>query len=116
MIAPDKSSEREHRVRTDQPRPGGRKIEGLNLGALVRWAYDDSTISKWYGLGFVWFLIRFALMLLLLIPDLLLTLVYLLAGGAFLFFGSTGQNVVYGLAALLTLLVVTGIVAFVRYG
>jgi hypothetical protein len=46
---------------------------------LTRWAYDDSTIDKWCGLGFVWFLLRLALTLVLLLVDLVLSSIFLAA-------------------------------------
>jgi hypothetical protein len=75
--------------------------------SLTKWAYDDSTISKWYGVGFVWFLLRLALAVFLLIfVDLPLTVVFVTAGTAYVLFGVTGRNVIYGLAALVLLLFV----------
>lgn len=70
---------------------------------LTRWAYDDSTIDRWYGLGFVWFLVRLALAIVLMFVDIVLTFVFLVAGAAYLLFGTTGRNVVYGLSVLTTL-------------
>jgi hypothetical protein len=69
--------------------------------ALSRWAYDDSTISKWYGIGFVWFLLRLFIALILGVVDLLLTLVFLVAQAAYMSAGSTGRNIVWGLSVLL---------------
>jgi hypothetical protein len=74
--------------------------------ALFEWAYDDSTMSKWFGIGFLWFLLRLTLALLLLIPDLLLTGFVLIAGAAFIFIGTAARNIVYGLGALLLLILV----------
>jgi len=83
--------------------------------ALSSWAYDDSTVTKWYGLGFAWFLLRLLLALILLIPDVLITIVVVLAGIADTFFGATVRNIIYGLAALIALLflipVIFGIVS-----
>ncbi|WP_141703867.1 hypothetical protein [Planobispora rosea] len=73
--------------------------------ALSRWAYDDSTISSWFGLGFLWFLIRLVVALILGLVDLVLTVACVVAAIAFVLFGTTGQNIVYGLEALLVLLV-----------
>ncbi|MFG1756312.1 hypothetical protein [Micromonospora echinofusca] len=75
---------------------------------LTRWAYDDSTIDKWYGLGFIWFLIRLALALVLLIVDLVLSSIFLVAQIAYLIFGATGRNVVWGVAILLGIMIVAG--------
>ncbi|SCF19049.1 hypothetical protein GA0070561_4119 [Micromonospora saelicesensis] len=73
---------------------------------FTRWAYDDSTIDKWCGLGFVWFLLRLALTLVLLLLDLVLSSIFLLAQIAYLIFGSTGRNVVWGIAILLAVVAV----------
>jgi len=67
---------------------------------LTRWAYDDSTIDRWWGVGFVWFLLRLALALVLLIVDLVLSAVFLVAQIAYFFFGPTGRNVVWGVGIL----------------
>lgn len=71
--------------------------------ALTRWAYDDSTIEKWYGIGFIWFLLRLVLAILLSIVDTLLSLGFLLGQLGFLIFGPTGRDVIYGLLILLVL-------------
>ncbi|MFF0720464.1 hypothetical protein [Micromonospora sp. NPDC003816] len=73
---------------------------------LTRWAYDDSTIDKWYGLGFVWFLLRLALTLVLLLVDLMLSSIFLVAQIAYLIFDGTGRNVVWGIAILAALVAV----------
>jgi hypothetical protein len=70
---------------------------------LSRWTYDDSTIDRWYGLGFVWFLIRLAVSLVLGIIDLILSGIFLVAQAAYWFFGATGRNIVWGVAILLFL-------------
>ncbi|MFC5921915.1 hypothetical protein [Micromonospora vulcania] len=67
---------------------------------LTRWAYDDSTIDKWCGLGFIWFLMRLALTLVLLLVDLVLSSIFLIAQIAYMFFEATGRNVVWGVAIL----------------
>src|SRR5579864_1115006 len=46
MIAPDESSQREHRVGTDQACPGRRNVKGLNLRALISRAYNFSVGIK----------------------------------------------------------------------
>lgn len=80
--------------------------------ALCTWAYDDSTISKWWGAGFVWFLIRLILALLLGLVDILLSVVFLLAQVAYMLFGPTGRNIVWGIAILaLLFFVVAGFAA-----
>ncbi|MFB9719197.1 hypothetical protein [Planobispora longispora] len=72
---------------------------------LSRWAYDDSTISSWFGLGFLWFLIRLVVALIPGLVDLVLIVACVVAAIAFVLFGTTGQNIVYGLEALLALFI-----------
>lgn len=79
--------------------------------AFFSWAYDDSTMGKWYGLGFVWFLLRLILALLLLLPDLVLTAVFAAAGIGYALLGETARNIVYGLAALFGLVLIAAAVA-----
>ena len=67
---------------------------------LTRWAYDDSTIEKWYGIGFVWFLLRLILSLVMAIVDTVLTAGFLVGQAAFIIFGPTGRDVIYGLLVL----------------
>ncbi|MFI7448211.1 hypothetical protein ACIBQX_11995 [Nonomuraea sp. NPDC049714] len=74
--------------------------------ALSRWAYDDSTMDKWFGLGFFWFLIRLVLALILGVVDLLLTAGCFLAAIGFLVAGTTGRNIVYGVEVLLFIILV----------
>lgn len=81
---------------------------------LTRWAYDDSTIGKGYGAGFVWFLLRLFLALLLLLVDLVLTALFLVAQLAYHLWGPTGRNVVWGVAVLGFLIVTTMFVAALR--
>lgn len=81
---------------------------------LFNWAYDDSTMTKWYGVGFAWFLLRLVAALILLIPDLLLSLLVLVAGLAYVLIGTTGRNIVYGLGALIVLFCVVGGIAAAR--
>ncbi|MBB6349488.1 hypothetical protein FHU36_006033 [Nonomuraea muscovyensis] len=68
--------------------------------ALSRWAYDDSTMGSLYGLGFAWFLARLALAIVLGLVDLLLVAATFLAAVAYMFFGPTARNIVYGVEAL----------------
>jgi hypothetical protein len=68
--------------------------------ALARWAYDQSTIDKWFGVGFVWFLLRLVLALILGAVDTILSLGFLLGQVAFIIFGPTGRDIVYGLLVL----------------
>jgi hypothetical protein len=71
--------------------------------ALTRLAYNDSTIRKWYGIGFVWFLLRLILTIVFFIIDVILSLGFLLGQIGFLFFGATARNVIYGLLVLIAL-------------
>ncbi|WP_157547789.1 hypothetical protein [Nonomuraea candida] len=71
--------------------------------ALSRWAYDDSTMTSWFGLGFLWFLVRLAVAIVLGLVDLLLTVGCTLAAVAFVIFGPTGRNIAYGVEALAVL-------------
>jgi hypothetical protein len=77
--------------------------------ALSRWAYDDGTISQWCGLGFIWFLIRLFLALILGVIDVFLSLIFVIAQIIYMFAGSTGRNIVWGLACILG---VIGVFAF----
>lgn len=74
---------------------------------ITRWAYDDSTIGKWYGIGFIWFLIRFLVSIVGLIIDIVIMYLLLLADiilavGLFLgvVLGSTIANIFYAILAL----------------
>ncbi|MFD0689777.1 hypothetical protein [Actinomadura fibrosa] len=69
--------------------------------ALSRWAYDDSTMGKWYGIGFIWFLVRLIIALFLSIFDIILILVCIVAAIFYVFFGTTGRNIAYGICSLL---------------
>lgn len=69
--------------------------------ALAKWAYDDSTIGKWCGVGFVWFLLRLVLSLVLGVVDIILSVVFLLAQLVYMAAGATGRNIVWGLFVLL---------------
>jgi hypothetical protein len=71
--------------------------------ALSKWAYDDSTMTSWFGLGFLWFLIRLAVAIILGIVDLILIVACTLAAVAFVLFGPTGRNIAYGVEALVFL-------------
>jgi hypothetical protein len=68
--------------------------------AMTRWAYDDSTIGEWYGLGFAWFLLRLALAVMIGILDAILTFFFLLGQVGYFFFGPTARNIVYGLTII----------------
>lgn len=69
--------------------------------ALARWAYDDSTIGRWWGVGFVWFMLRLVATLLLAVVDVLLSVVFVVAQLIYLAAGSTGRNIVWGLFVLI---------------
>lgn len=56
---------------------------------LSSWAYDDSTITKWYGIGFIWFLLRLTLAVTLAVVDLILSLGFLIGQTTFMLFGPT---------------------------
>jgi hypothetical protein len=70
---------------------------------LTKWAYSDSTINRWYGIGFVWFLIRLILAIILSLIDTVLSVGFLLGQAGFLLFGPTGRDAIYGLLVLGTL-------------
>lgn len=80
--------------------------------ALTRLAYNDSTIEKWYGIGFVWFLLRLILTIVFFIIDVILSLGFLLGQIGFLFFGATGRNVIYGILVLIALIFFGYVFAF----
>lgn len=71
--------------------------------ALARWAYNDSTIDKAWGLGFVWFLIRLFFAILLSVVDIVLTAIFLISQVGYYFFDSTGRNIVWGVSVLLVI-------------
>jgi hypothetical protein len=81
---------------------------------LSRWAYDDSTIGRWYGLGFVWFMVRFVAAIVLFLFDIVGTVVCVPAALSYVFFGATGRNIVYGIAAVFLLPILAAVVAGVR--
>jgi hypothetical protein len=68
--------------------------------ALSEWAYSDSTIEKWYGVGFVWFLLRLVAAIVLACVDTILSLGFIVGQGFFILFGPTGRDVIYGLMIL----------------
>jgi hypothetical protein len=79
---------------------------------LFRWAYDDSMVDRWHGLGWVVFVLRFVVALVLSIVDVVLTAVFLVAAVAYVFFGDGGRNFVYGLALVpVALLGITALVS-----
>lgn len=70
-----------------------------NSWTLTRWAYDDSTIGKWYGAGFAIFLIRLVAATLLAIFDFLLVAIFFVAGFFYLF-SETARNIFYGFLSI----------------
>ncbi|MFI9589878.1 hypothetical protein [Nonomuraea sp. NPDC052265] len=67
--------------------------------ALSRWSYDDSTMSGWFGLGFLRFLVRLALAIVLGVVDVVAVVLVVgctPAAVAYVLFGPTGRNIVYG--------------------
>jgi hypothetical protein len=75
---------------------------GYHPWSLTRWAYDDSTMSKWYGAGFAIFLVRLIVATFLAIIDFLLVTAFFFAG-LFYLFNETARNIYYGFLALLVL-------------
>jgi hypothetical protein len=73
---------------------------GYQPFALAKSAYNDSTIDKWYGIGFLWFLFRLVLAIIGLAVDMFL--IVFLGIGVILhtFFGITVRNIYFGLLAL----------------
>ncbi len=72
--------------------------------ALATWAYDDSTIDQWYGLGFLWFLGRLVLAIVLLPVDLILIVILGIGAALQRLLGETARNIYFGLLALFVLL------------
>ncbi|MET9336421.1 hypothetical protein [Nonomuraea sp. NPDC003804] len=77
--------------------------------ALSRWAYDDSTMSRWFGLGFVLFLLRLVVAIILGVVDVVLLVCCVVAAVAYVLFGQTGTNIAYGVEVLLGLLFALGL-------
>jgi hypothetical protein len=71
---------------------------------LAKWAYGDSTIEKWYGVGFVWFLLRLLFAIVLFLVDAILTVGFVVGQAAFLLFGPTGRDASYGLMILIVII------------
>ena len=71
---------------------------------LFRWAYDTSTVNEWYGVGFAWFLIRLIFALILGVVDVLATIIFLLGAVAYMFIGPGARDFIYGLGALLIII------------
>ena len=81
---------------------------------LSRWAYSDNTMGQWYGIGFVWFLLRLALAVTLGFIDVFLSAGLLIGQIFFVLFGPTGRDVSYGLLVIATLGVVAAGVSLGR--
>jgi hypothetical protein len=75
---------------------------------LTKWAYGDSTIEKWYGVGFVWFLLRLLLAIILFFIDTVLTVGFLLGQLGFICFGPTGRDAIYGVLVLVVIVIAVG--------
>jgi hypothetical protein len=43
---------------------------------MSSWAYNDSTVTKWYGIGFLWFFLRLILAAILGLVDLVFTILF----------------------------------------
>jgi len=71
--------------------------------SLTRWAYSDSTIEKWYGVGFVWFLLRLIFAMAMFLVDTVLSAGFVIGQVFFMFFGATGRDVTYGIMILFLL-------------
>lgn len=84
---------------------------GYKPFSFCRAVYDDSTIGRWYGIGFVWFLIRLIGAIFALILDVILTVV--LGFGAVLHtvFGVTVRNIYFGLVCIFGLLIGVAVIA-----
>jgi hypothetical protein len=63
-------------------------------------------MGRWYGIGFIWFLIRLILAIIFFIIDAVLSIGFLLGQIGFLFFGPTGRNVIYGILVLIPVFII----------
>jgi hypothetical protein len=76
--------------------PGGYEPFGL-----FNWAYDDSTIEKWNGIGFLVFFVRFIVACFLLVVfDIALTITFGVGNLVYLFLGEGIRNIFFALAAM----------------
>lgn len=74
---------------------------GYEPGMLTQWAYDDSTIKKWYGLGFLWFLTRLMLAAILFVVELYVyLLLMIIVDLIYIPFGETARNVSIGYCSI----------------
>ena len=78
---------------------------GYHPWSLTRFMYEDSTIDKWYGIGFVYFLVRLIVAGILAIIEFFIFVALFLAAIFYLFFGETGRNICYGLLSLFLLFI-----------
>jgi hypothetical protein len=76
---------------------------GYHPWSLARWVYDDSTMSKWYEVGFAIFLVRLTVAILLAVVDLILVTIFFFAGLLYVL-NETARNIYYGLVAIMILL------------
>lgn len=84
--------------------------------ALSAWAYDDSTVSKWYGLGFLLFVVRLFIAIVLLIFDLIITIALGIGVLIDSTLGTTVRNIYYGLLSIVLLIILVLIKAFLSSG
>jgi hypothetical protein len=76
---------------------------GYHPWILTRFMYEDSTIGKWYGIGFAYFLVRLIVAVILAIIEFFIFAALFLAAIFYLLFGETGRNVCYGILSLFLL-------------
>ncbi|MBP1468788.1 hypothetical protein EYB53_023965 [Candidatus Chloroploca sp. M-50] len=70
---------------------------------LAKWAYDDSNIHLWYGLGFVLFVLRFCCAIILALLEFLPGAALAMAGGIGATFGVTARNVYLAFLSFITI-------------
>jgi hypothetical protein len=80
---------------------------------LFTWAYDDSTVGQWHGLGWVVFVLRLIMALVLLVVAIVRTAIFLAAALAYMVFGDTGRNFVIGIVLVPVGLLALGFLAAV---
>jgi hypothetical protein len=74
---------------------------GYHPFAFTEWAYDDSTIDKWYGLGFLWFCLRLILAAIFAFVDLIIILILGIGVVLHSVFGVTVRNIYFGLLGII---------------
>lgn len=87
---------------------------GYHPWSLTRFMYDDSTIDKWYSIGFAYFLARLIVAVILAIIEFFIFAALFLAAIFYLFFGETGRNICYGLLSLFLLFMLGAFVQALR--